>query len=51
MSDEEQTQHDEAVDVSPAGEAASKSEDAQLANEDPDLVEAATEAERPDGEE
>ncbi|MDP8967704.1 MAG: hypothetical protein M3N04_03810 [Actinomycetota bacterium] len=52
MRDEEQTQQDdEAVDVSPAAEAAFKTEGAQLPNEDPDLVEAAREAEQPDDEE
>ncbi len=52
MRDEEETQQDdEAADVAPAGEAASASPDVTVADPDPDLVDAANEAEKPADEE
>ena len=51
MHDEEETQQgDEAADVSAAGQAASAGDDATLADPDPDLIEAAADAEKPDEE-
>jgi hypothetical protein len=48
--EEEIQQGDEAADVSAAGQAASAGDDATLADPDPDLIEAAAAAEKPDEE-